>query len=600
MISQSFIQELLDRVDIVDVIERHIPLKKAGANYIACCPFHSEKTPSFTVSQTKQFYHCFGCSEHGNALGFLIEYNGLSFLEAVADLAGRAGMQVPLQQSELHSVAAKSEPGSGDAGEQGPFLDTESVSKKLVEVMHVAARFYRQQLRQSTNAIAYLKKRGITGPTAGHFAIGYAPIGWGNLEGEFVDQAEGAQQALLVKAGLMINTDGKCYDRFRDRIMFPIVNLKGVIVGFGGRVLEHGEPKYLNSPETPLFQKGRELYNLFGARRAIRQAGRVLVVEGYMDVVALYQHGIEYAVAALGTATTAYHIQKLLRQTDNVVFCFDGDLAGKKAAWRALEASLSQLMDGKNVSFLFLPEGEDPDSYVQNFGKEAFEQLLGQTLPLSVFLFTELSARVDLKTSEGRAKLVQDAKPLLAQVAAPGLALMLLKKLAEVSGLSQNELEDLLKIKRVSASPARGSTHGRTPRPQPPSPYQWLIQVLLYDANYVEKLDRELLAYDYDYAEEVAALRALVEFIDANPHVRKSTPMPSVIAYFRGSPHRVLLEKAGSKTLEWDSGIDIEAEFTGAMARLSDMHRKRRMSMLHGKALNALTPEEKQELQRMA
>jgi DNA primase len=600
MISQSFIQELLDRVDIVDVIERHLPLKKAGANYIACCPFHSEKTPSFTVSQTKQFYHCFGCSEHGNALGFLIEYNGLSFLEAVAELAARAGMQVPPQQSELHSVAAKSEFGSGDAGEKSPSHESESVSKKLIEVMRVAARFYRQQLRQSTNAIAYLKKRGITGPTAGHFAIGYAPRGWRNLEGEFVDHAERAQQALLVNAGLMIDTDGKCYDRFRDRIMFPIVNLKGVIVGFGGRVLEHGEPKYLNSPETPLFQKGRELYNLFGARRAIRQAGRVLVVEGYMDVVALYQHGIEYAVAALGTATTAYHIQKLLRQTDNVVFCFDGDLAGKKAAWRALEASLSQLMDGKNVSFLFLPEGEDPDSYVQNFGKEAFEQLLERTLPLSVFLFTELSARVDLKTSEGRAKLVQDAKPLLAQVAAPGLALMLLKKLAEVSGLSQNELEDLLKIKRVSASPTRGLTHGRIPRPQPPSPYQWLIQVLLYDANYVEKLDRELLAYEYDYAEEVAALRALVEFIDANPHVRKSTAMPSVIAYFRDSSHRVLLEKAGSKTLEWDSGIDIEAEFTGAMARLSDMHRKRRMSMLHGKSLNALTPEEKQELQRMA
>ncbi|PTR17113.1 DNA primase [Nitrosospira sp. Nsp2] len=597
MISQSFIQELLDRVDIVDVIERHIPLKKAGANYTACCPFHSEKTPSFTVSQTKQFYHCFGCSAHGNAIGFLIEYNGLNFLEAVADLAARVGLQVPAEQSGSHSRSADSEPGPGDAGEKAHSHEShqsESVSKKLSEVMDVAARFYRQQLRHSAGAISYLKKRGITGPTAGHFAIGYAPPGWRNLEGEFVDQAEKAQQALLVKAGLMIENDGKCYDRFRDRIMFPIVNLKGAIVGFGGRVLEHGEPKYLNSPETPLFQKGRELYNLFGARRAIRQAGRVLVVEGYMDVVALYQHGIEYAVAALGTATTPYHIQKLLRQTDNVVFCFDGDAAGKKAAWRALEATLAQLADGKNISFLFLPEGEDPDSYVRNFGKEAFEELLEQTLPLSVFLFRELSARVDLKTSEGRAKLVQDTKPLLAQVAAPGLALMLLKKLAEISGLSQNELEDLLKIRHVSASPFRG----RTPRPQPPSPYQWLMQVLLYDPNYIEKLNRELLAHDHDYADEVAALRALVEFIDSNPHVRESTAMPSVIAYFRGSSHRVLLEKAGSKTLGWDSGIDLEAEFTGAMERLSEMYRKQRMAMLHGKSLSALTPEEKQELQR--
>ena len=394
----------------------------------------------------------------------------------------------------------------------------------------------------------------------------------------------------------MIENDGKCYDRFRDWIIFPIVNLKGVIVGFGGRVLEHGEPKYLNSPETPLFQKGRELYNLFAARRAIRQAGRVLVVEGYMDVVALHQHGIEYAVATLGTATTPSHIQKLLRQTDNVVFCFDGDAAGKKAAWLALEASLARIADGKNISFLFLPEREDPDSYVRKFGKEAFEELLGQTLPLSVFLFRELSARVDIKTDEGRAKLVQDAKPLLAQVTAPGIALMLLKRLAEISGLSQNELEDLLKIRRVSAAPSRG----RTPRPQPPSPYQWLIQILLYDADYIEKLNRDLLAHDNEYPEEAAALRALVEFIDSNPHVRKGAAMPSVIAYFSGSSHRVLLEKAGSKTLGWDSGIDLEAEFTGAMARLSEMQRKQRLSILHGKSLSALTPEEKQELQRMA
>ena len=327
MISQSFIQELLDRVDIIDVIERHIPLKKAGANYTACCPFHSEKTPSFTVSQTKQFYHCFGCSAHGNAIGFLIEYNGLNFLEAVADIAGRVGLQIPAQQSESHRTTAESEPGSGYAGEKSHSHESESVSEKLSEVMGVAARFYRQQLRHSVSAIEYLKKRGITGATAGHFAIGYAPAGWRNLEGEFVGQAEKPQQAWLVKAGLMIENDGKCYDRFRDRIIFPIVNLKGVIVGFGGRVLEHGEPKYLNSPETPLFQKGRELYNLFAARRAIRQAGRVLVVEGYMDVVALHQHGIEYAVATLGTATTPSHIQKLLRQTDSVVFCFDGDRA---------------------------------------------------------------------------------------------------------------------------------------------------------------------------------------------------------------------------------------------------------------------------------
>ncbi|MBA4143886.1 MAG: DNA primase [Nitrosospira sp.] len=594
MISQPFIQELLNRVDIVDVIERNVPLKKAGANYSACCPFHSEKTPSFTVSPTKQFYHCFGCSAHGNAIGFMMEYIGMDFVEAVKDLAGRVGMQVPAQPREPRFGTAESE--------SQPFVakdnpeGKEFSSRGLLEIMDIAARYYRKQLRNSQSAIDYLKKRGITGKTASHFAIGYAPGGWQNLDAAFSDYVAKARSGLLAEAGLVIESDERCYDRFRDRIMFPILNLKGVIVGFGGRVLEQGEPKYLNSPETPLFQKGRELYNLFAARKAIRTAGRVLVVEGYMDVVALFQYGIEYAVAALGTATTPYHVQKLLRQTDNIVFCFDGDAAGRKAAWRALEASLAQLVDGKNISFLFLPDGEDPDSFVRNSGREAFEELLKEALPLSVFLFRELSARVDLKTSEGCAKLVQDAKPLLAQVAAPGLALMLLKRLAEISGLSQRELEGVLKIKRASAYRPRE----RVPRPQPASPYRWLMQVLLYDPRYIGKLDRDLLVQNEEYAEEAAALRALVDFIDTHPHVDGNTAIASAITYFYASSHRVLLENAGSKTLAWDSDIDLEAEFTGAMERLRAMKRKQRMAALHSKSLSALTPEEKLELQRMA
>ncbi|HEY6044433.1 MAG TPA: DNA primase, partial [Nitrosospira sp.] len=387
MISQSFIQELLSRIDIVDVIEREVPLKKAGINYAACCPFHSEKTPSFTVSPTKQFYHCFGCGAHGSAIGFLMDYSGTDFVEAVNDLAARVGMQVPAQQP-------KSGSGTGEIGSSGwpqdQSQDDSSSFQDLVEVMNAAGRFYRQQLKASKDAIAYLKKRGLTGETAVRFGIGYAPAGWQNLDAAFSDTEAGARANLLVKAGLSIrNEEGNCYSRFRDRIMFPILNLKGMLVGFGGRVLEQGEPKYLNSPETPLFQKGRELYNLFSARRSIREAGRVIVVEGYMDVVALTQHGIEYVVATLGTAITSFHVQKLLRQTDDVVFCFDGDNAGRKAAWRALEDSLAQLADGKNVSFLFLPEGEDPDSYIRNFGKEAFEELSRQSLPLSIFLFRE-------------------------------------------------------------------------------------------------------------------------------------------------------------------------------------------------------------------
>jgi len=597
MISQSFIQDLLTRVDIVDVIERDVPLKKAGANYIACCPFHSEKTPSFTVTSTKQFYHCFGCGAHGSAIGFMMEYGGMNFVEAVKDLAARVGMQVPVSESDFRPGVQ--EPGSQSHAEDDPQKIKNSL-KDLLEAMNIAARYYREQLRYSQSAIAYLKKRGLTGETAARFGIGYAPSGWQNLDAAFPDYLGKTPTSPLVEAGLVIeNDDGRRHDRFRDRIMFPILNLKGMIVGFGGRVLEGGEPKYLNSPETPLFEKGRELYNLFAARRAIREAGRVIVVEGYMDVVALSQHGIEYAVAALGTATTSYHLQKLLRHTDNVVFCFDGDNAGRKAAWRALEDSLAQLVDGKNVGFLFLPEGEDPDSYVRNFGKEAFEGLLKQTLPLSVFLFRELSARVDLTVSEGRAKLVQDAKPLLARVVAPGLALMLLKRLAEISGATQKELEDLLKIRRVS-SYSTHKTLERAPRPQPASPYRWLIQILLYDPGYIRKLDRDLLVEGREYAEEIAALTALVEFIDTHPHVGENTAIPSAITYFQDSPHRTLLQKAESETLMWDSDIDLEAEFAGALALLREIKRKQRMTRLHNKSLSALTPEEKQELQRLA
>jgi DNA primase len=599
MISQSFIQDLLSRVDVVDVIEREVPLKKAGTNYAACCPFHSEKTPSFTVSPTKQFYHCFGCGAHGSAIGFLMDYSGMNFVEAVNDLAARVGMPVPTHQAEARSGSAEGGSAEGDSvsGRPQNQRQDDGSFQDLVEVMNAAGRFYRQQLRSSKGAIAYLKKRGLTGETAARFGIGYAPPGWQNLDPAFSDTESGVRTNLLIKVGLLIrNEDGNCYSRFRDRIMFPILNLKGMLVGFGGRVLEQGEPKYLNSPETPLFQKGRELYNLFSARRAIREAGRVIVVEGYMDVVALAQHGIEYVVATLGTAITPFHIQKLLRQTDNVVFCFDADNAGRKAAWRALEDSLAQLSDGKNVSFLFLPEGEDPDSYIRNSGKEAFEELSKQSLPLSIFLFRELSARVDLKTSEGRASLVQEAKPLLSKIAAPGLALMMLKQLVEISGFTQRELEDLLKIRRTPAGRARE----KAPRPKPASPYRWLMQILLHDPGHILELDRQLLVQDPEYAEEIEALAALVEFIDTHPHVKENTAIPSAIAYFRDSPHRTVLEKAESETLTWDSDIDLKAEFAGAMARLRDMKRKQRMTNLQNKSLSALTPEEKQELQRLA
>ena len=584
MIPQSFIQDLLNRIDIVDVIEGHVPLKKAGANYIACCPFHGEKTPSFTVSPTKQFYHCFGCGAHGTAVSFMMEYIGMDFIEAINDLASRVGIQVP---------AAEKKEYDGTSGLRVSEENKESSSQNMFEAMSTITKFYKDQLKCSERGISYLKKRGLTGETAARFGIGYSPAGWQNLAEIFPDY----ESPILVKIGMVKeNEEKKRYDRFRDRIMFPILNLKGKVVGFGGRVIEKDEPKYLNSPETPLFEKGQELYNLFAARRAIRDANKALVVEGYMDVVVLSQYNIEYAVATLGTATTPRHVQKLLRQTDNIVFCFDGDDAGRKAAWRALENSLAQFVDGKNVSFLFLPDGEDPDSYVKKFGKDSFEGLIDQALPLSIFLFQRLSEGINLQTSEGCTKLVKNSKPLLAQITAPILSLMLIKRLAELSGINQEELEGLLQIKRVS-SPSR---RGRILRQSPMSPCRWLIQILLHDPDYSSKLDRDLLSEYVENSDEMAALLSLIKFIDAHPIIGENTAIPSAITYFHNSPHRELLEKAESATLSWDNEIDLEAEFNGALARLQEMKCKQRMTKLQNKSLSILTSDEKKELQRLA
>jgi DNA primase len=464
MIPQSFIQDLLSRIDIVEVIDRYVKLKRAGANYSACCPFHSEKSPSFTVSPTKQFYHCFGCGAHGTAVGFLMEYGGLGFVDAVKDLAQSVGMKVPEEQrSENERRRA----------EQGETLH---------EVLLRAAQHYRNQLKDAPQAIAYLKKRGLSGDIAKRFGIGYAPDEWQNLAAAFTDY----DGPMLASAGLVKQKeDGKRYDVFRGRIMFPIVDVRGNVIGFGGRVLDggsadsaaegsadsaaRGSPKYLNSPETPVFEKGRELYGLYQGRRAIRDAGRAVVVEGYMDVVALAQSGVEYAVATLGTATTPLHVQKLLRQTDEIVFCFDGDNAGRKAAWRALENSLAFLADGKQLKFLFLPEGEDPDTYVRQHGKSAFETLLDKgAVPLSRFLINELTGRVDLSTAEGRAKCVHEAKPLLKQMQPNALRMQIVRELAEKCRLSPEDVSQLCELgsagaARPRAAPARVLRNPVTP-----------------------------------------------------------------------------------------------------------------------------------------
>ncbi|HNR10748.1 MAG TPA: DNA primase [Nitrosomonas europaea] len=597
MIEQSFIQELLDRIDIVDVVARHLQLKKAGANFTACCPFHNEKTPSFTVNSSKQFYHCFGCGRHGNAISFLMEHSGASFVEAVESLATHAGMQIPDQVSIYPKIP---DPGRVPSDKVKIDKEVEATSPLvgLYERMEQAAKFYRGQLKQSDQAIAYLKERGISGRTALRFGIGYAPPGWQNLSRIFTDYPADDSSHPLVQAGLVVAHDGKKnYDRFRHRIMFPILDRKKKIVGFGGRALDGGEPKYLNSPETSLFVKGRELYNLASASPAIRKSARVIVVEGYMDVVMLVQSGVENVVATLGTATTAMHIQNLLRHTDEVVFCFDGDAAGTKAAWRALETSLPQLKDGKDIKFLFLPDKEDPDSYIRKYGRVAFEGLLEKAQPLSVFFCNELSGRVNLGTSEGRARLVQRAGPLLAQINAPVFGFMLTKRISELTGVGQNQLAAFLKTGKKNRS---STLRPEASRPLSVTPYRRLIQILLHAPDYANKLDTNLLAVNDEQNEEKVLLVALVDFLKTSAcSMEEELNSVTILLHFDQTPHRVLLEKIVRDAHVKDENWNIDAEFTGGMERLREMQRRSRMAELHSRPLVSLTPEEKNELRQL-
>ena len=541
MIPQSFIQDLLGRVDIVEVIDRYVKLKRAGANYSACCPFHSEKSPSFTVSPTKQFYHCFGCGAHGTAVGFLMEYGGMGFVDAVKDLAQSVGMKVP---EEPRTEAAQRRV------EQGASLH---------DVLLRAAQHYRNQLKDAPQAIAYLKKRGLSGDIAKRFGIGYVPDEWQNLAAAFTDY----DGKVLADAGLTkTNEDGRRYDVFRNRIIFPIVDVRGNVIGFGGRVLGEGEPKYLNSPETPVFEKGRELYGLYQARRAIRDAGRVVVVEGYMDVVALAQSGVEYAVATLGTATTPLHVQKLLRQTDEIVFCFDGDAAGRRAAWRALENSLGQLQDGKQLKFLFLPDGEDPDTYVRKHGKDAFEKALAGAVPLSRFLLDEISAKGDLATAEGRAKCLHEAKPLLKQVQAGGLRLQLVRELAERCRVSPEEVSQLFELGSAPAARVRQPAAQVPRKPVTPLAAQ-LLRLLVSNPGCAGKVTVEQRAL-LDGPEYVP----VVELIDILTASGATTPA-MLFEAARESRHAALYQEVATETLAViEDEETVQADLKGVFSKL--------------------------------
>jgi DNA primase len=557
VIPDSFKQDLLNRVDIVDVVSRYVQLKKAGANHLGLCPFHNEKTPSFSVSPAKQFYHCFGCGAHGNAIGFLMQYSGLGYVEAVKELAAAAGMQMPEWQPRTREEAARRERATD-----------------LAALMEQAMDFYRAELKKSPRAIGYLKGRGLTGEIAARFRIGYAPEDWQGLKRVF----ENYSLPALEECGLVIDNEGKRYDRFRDRVMFPIFSARGAVIGFGGRVLGEGEPKYLNSPETPLFEKGRELYGLTQAHEAIRAADRVIVVEGYMDVVALAQAGVGYAVATLGTATTPVHVGKLLRLADEIVFCFDGDAAGRKAAWRALEVSLPLAPDRKPIRFLFLPEGEDPDTYVRRHGKAAFESLTREAQTLSGFLLGQLRADADLSSAEGRARFLSLARPHIEKLAAPALRVQLVNAVAELARVSEADIARLMQV------PARERFARPAPvraRPSAPSSPEWtLLACVLGNLSLVEHIDPELLTSGLAESEALLAIRAFCESLEDEPSLGvlidglKDGPVREIVLRAHAYGEEVGFDEEGAKGEVQDAlrrldllrrGRELEALRTGGM-----------------------------------
>ncbi len=480
MIPQSFIQDLLARVDIVDVVGRYVQLKKGGQNFLGLCPFHTEKSPSFTVSPSKQFFHCFGCGAHGSAIGFIMEHRGYGYVDAIRDLAQIAGMQVP-----------ETERGT----------ESHSKSRALTDILARAADYYRAQLKDSPTAIEYLKGRGVSGQTAARFALGFAPDAWQPLRAAFNEYDD----SRLVEAGLVIADEGKRYDRFRGRVMFPIRNARGQTVGFGARVIDDGEPKYLNSPETPVFRKGQELYGLHEARDHVRQRGRAIVAEGYMDVIRLAQSGFEESVAALGTAVTSAHVSALFKAVDHVIFAFDGDAAGRKAARRALEASLPVIADTKRASFVLLPEGQDPDSLIGTQGGAAFEAALTQALPLSKFFIRSLTDAADGRlpaSAEDRAALLAQAKPLLLSMAPGAMRLQLTRELAEVARTPLDAVEALYGLRKAPVRRA-ASFERRTPRMEVGDLKLSILQQLLAHPSLAREFNQAVISEHLHGADRV-------------------------------------------------------------------------------------------------
>ena len=586
-IPRAFIDDLIARTDIVEVIGSRVPLKKAGREWKACCPFHGEKSPSFTVSQTKQFYHCFGCGAHGTALTFLMEHDRLPFPDAVEDLAGRAGLEVPRE------------------GGAGPDPRDRQLDD-LYALMAAADQHFRDALRDSERGKDYLKGRGLVGETAARYHLGYAPPGWDAILRKF-GATDAGQQALLA-AGLIIERSADAqrgqgfYDRFRDRVMFPIRDTRGRVVGFGGRILDQGEPKYLNSPETPLFHKGRELYGLYEARQELRNIERLLVVEGYMDVVRLAQAGIHYAVATLGTATTPEHLNRLFRVTGDVVFSFDGDKAGRQAAWRALETCLPFAKEGRQIKFLFLPEGHDPDTLVAEEGREAFEARVAGAMPLSEYLVSHFAAETDLASVDGRARLAELARPLIGRVPEGVYRELLVERLAREVRMPAPRLAALLGL--GAGGPARDGSTGpvqrqgtplRRPTGRGSHASQALARILQHPAAAQAVKEPESLRLSGDRGLEVLA--ELIETMHAEPTLGSA----QLVERWRDRPEHARLEELAAVPLPDLNDAVIGHEVAAAVGRLiAEAGPERRLDELIEKAgVEGLDDDEKRELREL-
>ena len=555
MIPQHFIDDLIARADIVDVVGKRVQLKKAGREFKANCPFHDEKTPSFTVSPAKGFYHCFGCGAHGTAIGFLMNYEHMTFVEAVESLARTMGIEVPREERERPAQRYD----------------------ELFELLRRAEVGYQQALKDTPRAVDYLKRRGIDGATAKRFGIGYAPEGWSHV----LDRLGTSKEAIerLLATGLIIRKDnGRHYDRFRDRIVFPIRDARGRTIGFGGRVLGNDEPKYLNSPETVLFHKGRELYGLYEARQALRQIDQLVVVEGYMDVVGLARHGIDFAVATLGTATTGDHLNRLFRLTENVLFAFDGDAAGRKAAWRALENALPQLREGREIRFVFLPEQQDPDSLVREQGPAAFEDALRAGVPLSTFLIDELASDVDLESVDGQARLAERAGPLIRKIPRGVYRELLIRGLAGRVDLAPAKLEELLLSgggrrdapRRPAATRMRsaGASSGG------PSLVRRAVTLIVHEPRAAAALDAERIAGMNRPGIEL--LTALIETVHAEPNITTA----GLLERFRGHPEGQYLGRLATTEVPPEEEFDPAAELADCVARLAQAASREKVNFL--------------------